>query len=86
MTPEAGAHDATVGMSASLQPPAREFFPRCAACQDVIGVYEPAVVILDGVARHTSRAADRSLRGADEPCYHLACYPSPGGGPGPGPA
>jgi predicted ATPase len=47
---------------------------RCRRCDDVIGAYEPMVVVRDGRARTTSRAAARqSLDDADE-CYHEACY------------
>jgi hypothetical protein len=48
---------------------------RCARCGGVIGVYEPAVHVLDGIARTTSRAADPQL-GRDRPgrCYHAACH------------
>jgi len=46
----------------------------CAGCGQVIGVYEPLVHIIAGVAHKTSRAADphvgQSGAGA---CYHLAC-------------
>jgi hypothetical protein len=48
--------------------------PRCRHCEDVIGVYEPMIVLHDGHARETSRAAegDDSLHlGA---CYHRACF------------
>lgn len=47
----------------------------CAACGDTIGVYEPAVQIVDGAARTTSRAADPSLLHTEaNHCYHLACH------------
>jgi hypothetical protein len=47
---------------------------RCQHCGEVIGVYEPMVVLTDEQARSTSRAAaqdDGALIGA---CYHRACY------------
>lgn len=46
----------------------------CDYCAEVIGVYEPLVVVIDGEARETSRAAEPSV-GA-EPCelYHRTCY------------
>lgn len=47
---------------------------RCRRCDDVIGAYEPMVVVADGRSYSTSRAAGRqSLSDADE-CYHEACY------------
>jgi hypothetical protein len=48
--------------------------PRCGACNDVIGVYEPLVRVLEGSVRHTSRAAAPLLPCARERLYHLACY------------
>lgn len=52
---------------------------RCASCGQVIGVYEPLVHVVDGVAHKTSRAADPHLahRQADA-FYHGACH-VPGG-------
>ena len=48
--------------------------PRCAACGQVIGVYEPLVHVSNGVARKTSRAAEPQLAGAQaDAVYHLAC-------------
>jgi hypothetical protein len=48
---------------------------RCKHCEDVIGVYEPMIVLHNGRAHSTSRAAEqdtaRALAGA---CYHAACY------------
>lgn len=47
---------------------------RCASCGGVIGVYEPLVQVVDGIARKTSRAADPHLaRAQADACYHLAC-------------
>jgi hypothetical protein len=47
---------------------------RCRGCGEVIGVYEPIVVLVDGDARQTSLAASdgHDFEGAD--CYHRACY------------
>jgi hypothetical protein len=46
----------------------------CAACGTVIGVYEPIVHVIDGVAHKTSRAADPQLaQGQTDTFYHLAC-------------
>jgi hypothetical protein len=48
--------------------------PLCAACGEVIGVYEPLVHVINGVARKTSRAAEPQLaRGQADAVYHLAC-------------
>ena len=46
---------------------------RCARCGDVIGVYEPAVIVVDGVAHAASLATapDKLLDGAH--VYHRAC-------------
>jgi hypothetical protein len=47
---------------------------RCRRCGDVIGVYEPLLVVLDGQATLTSRAADPDVaaRGTH---FHRECYP-----------
>ena len=50
--------------------------PRCGACNDVIGVYEPLVRVIDGSVRHTSRAAEPLLPYPGERLYHLGCYES----------
>jgi hypothetical protein len=47
--------------------------PRCSHCNDVIGVYEPMVVLAEGRANTTSRALERDA-GYAEPCYHRDCY------------
>jgi hypothetical protein len=47
---------------------------RCAGCGEIIGVYEPLVHVVDGVAHRTSRAADPGLVSAPAArLYHLAC-------------
>jgi hypothetical protein len=48
--------------------------PTCAYCGDVIGVYEPAVIMLDGLCRVTSRAARPDAVDKALACYHHACY------------
>jgi hypothetical protein len=56
----------------------------CRHCRDVIGVYEPMVVLLDGEAVLTSRAvADRDVP-HDARRYHEACFAlvKAGGQPG----
>lgn len=47
---------------------------RCHHCDDVLGVYEPVVVVLDGQVRETSRAAEPSLPLETAALYHPACY------------
>jgi hypothetical protein len=47
---------------------------RCHHCDDVIGVYEPMIVLTDGQARNTSRAAEPDERGSRGECYHRACF------------
>jgi hypothetical protein len=48
--------------------------PLCAACGQIIGVYEPLVHVTGGVARKTSRAAEPQLaRSQADAVYHLAC-------------
>ena len=52
-----------------------EFHFRCTACGDVIGVYEPTVVVDELGVRHTSLAADPDMQlkpGAGH--YHRSCY------------
>jgi hypothetical protein len=48
--------------------------PRCAACQDVIGVYGPLVHVLAGLAWRTSRAAEPDIATAAGMLFHLSCY------------
>lgn len=57
---------------------------RCRHCNDVIGAYEPLVVLAEGRARETSRAAEPDVQGLIGECYHGACFldarrsPTPG--------
>jgi hypothetical protein len=47
---------------------------RCARCRGVIGVYEPIVHVVAGIAYKTSRAAEPALRHAEAgSCFHLTC-------------
>lgn len=46
----------------------------CDHCGGVIGVYEPVVVIVDGEARTTSRAAEEAVVARPGPRYHVDCY------------
>lgn len=47
---------------------------RCRVCGEVIGVYEPLIVLREGAHHETSKAAadDGQLRGE---LYHRDCYP-----------
>jgi hypothetical protein len=47
---------------------------KCRRCGDVIGIYEPVVLLTDGQARTTSAAAEPQV--GDEPGehFHRACY------------
>lgn len=49
-------------------------FPRCMACDDVIGVYEPLIHVFGGAARRTSLTADQQVCSSSGHCYHLECY------------
>lgn len=59
-------------MEAMEHDPAGAAAPRCTRCGEVIGVYEPLVHVVDGVAHRTSRAANPEIVHA-RPVYHLAC-------------
>ena len=48
--------------------------PRCVACGDVIGVYEPLMHVIGAAARRTSLAADPDACSGDGDCYHAGCY------------
>ncbi len=62
-------------MEASAHHLSSDGVPRCGECNDVIGVYEPLVVVFEGSVRHTSRAAE-PLRYSGEHWYHRGCYES----------
>jgi len=47
---------------------------RCVECADVIGVYEPLVMVERGGVRLTSLAAEGPLAYRGEGQYHAACY------------
>ena len=48
---------------------------RCRHCQDVIGIYEPLVLLtVEGSSRETSLAVEPDLGDMDELCYHRDCY------------
>lgn len=47
---------------------------RCVRCGDVIGVYEPAVVVEDDAVRHTSLAAEPPAERGLGTWLHRACF------------
>ena len=51
-----------------------EELPRCPACDDVLGVYEPIMHVLGADARLTSRAAEPDVSSGDGQCFHVDCY------------
>jgi hypothetical protein len=51
----------------------------CDECGDVIGVYEPMVLVAEGTASETSRAAHPGMGESGEH-YHRACYAERVGG------
>ena len=47
----------------------------CRHCGEVIGVYEPMVVVRPEAPLHTSQAATREPgRLLEEPCFHAVCF------------
>lgn len=50
---------------------------RCVDCGDVIGSYEPLVVVVDRAARETSLAAEPQIPIAGAEHYHAACFSGP---------
>ena len=48
--------------------------PTCVVCGDWIGVYEPAVIVLDGERCVTARAAEPDAVAGAAERYHRACY------------
>jgi len=55
----------------------------CHACEEVIGVYEPLVRVLDGRASESSRALEPGACEHDGEHYHRACYEQLDGAPRP---
>ncbi len=49
-------------------------FPRCAVCGDVVGVYERAVIVLEGGGLADASLLDLNDRDARE-LYHEPCFP-----------
>lgn len=49
--------------------------PRCDHCGEVIGVYDPLVLVSAGEAKETTLAADPDLSASEEDTwYHSSCY------------
>ena len=48
--------------------------PTCDHCGDVIGVYEPMIVLVRAEPRETSRAAEPSVASEVDEHYHRSCY------------
>ncbi len=48
--------------------------PRCQHCGEIIGVYEPLVLVREGTPYTTSIAAEAHLFPTVEACYQRACY------------
>jgi hypothetical protein len=46
----------------------------CRHCDEVIGAYEPLVVMAEGEARETSRAAEPCVGGSAGELFHAACF------------
>jgi hypothetical protein len=55
-------------MASTVQP------MRCRYCGDVVGVYEPLVLLAGDQARTTSAAAEPHIRGEAGDRFHRACY------------
>jgi hypothetical protein len=47
---------------------------RCHDCSEVIGVYEPMIVLADGVPVRTSRAALADAPPVEATCFHPHCF------------
>jgi len=47
---------------------------RCRRCGDVIGTYEPMIVLNDGAMHETSLAASPKLASEGAEHYHSACF------------
>jgi hypothetical protein len=50
--------------------------PRCAGCGDVIGIYEPVVLVIGDAVRATSLAAEPGGLFVAGVRYHSACHQS----------
>ncbi len=47
---------------------------RCIHCRELIGVYEPIIILSGADARVTSRAAEPQLSHERSDCYHRHCW------------
>jgi hypothetical protein len=47
---------------------------KCGGCGDVIGFYEPLVLLVEGHARTTSAAAEPQVADTAGEHFHRACY------------
>jgi hypothetical protein len=47
---------------------------RCARCGEIIGIYEPTIVLAGEEIRETARAADDRLPVKGAAHYHRDCY------------
>jgi hypothetical protein len=52
--------------------------PRCRHCGDVIGVYEPMILVSSEGGRETSLAAEPQLDATGCTCFHAPCFASDG--------
>jgi hypothetical protein len=59
-------------MAAEINP--AQPLPRCARCDDVIGVYDPLVHVTGERPRRTSRAAEPEVLNLAGRIYHDECY------------
>jgi hypothetical protein len=50
---------------------------KCGRCGDVIGVYEPLVLLAAGQARTSSAAAEPQIGDGAGELFHRACYAEP---------
>jgi hypothetical protein len=60
----------------SKPPPCPGERTRCAACRDVIGVYEPLIHVLGNLVWRTSLAAEPGVALGGGERYHAGCYES----------
>src|SRR5579875_3787550 len=52
----------------------------CRHCNDLIGVYEPMVLMTPELNYETSLASDPSLYQTEHRCYHRTCFDQAAGG------
>jgi hypothetical protein len=55
--------------------------PRCRHCEEVIGMYEPVVTLVEGTPLRTSRLAAPAGQLASWPCFHSDCFEESESGP-----